>query len=137
MSFDIFIQLFERGNARGAEAEGILGTLRPFFVGKPQDGHVLVKTRDGEADIYGIDEAEWGLMVNHASGRAIWDLLFELASKFSVAIMPVGCPTCVTSREALAHLPEGLRAGARVVSTAADLLAAVNGAETRRLFEPR
>jgi hypothetical protein len=42
--------------------------------------------------------------------------------------MPVGCPTCVTSEDRLSDLPEGIRDEVKVISSGADLLAAIRSA---------
>jgi hypothetical protein len=41
-----------------------------------------------------------------------------------MTILPVGCPTCVPREELLAHLPDELRSGARVVTSGDGLIAA-------------
>jgi len=47
-------------------------------------------------------------MVNHAEGDQIWDVVYDLALAVGYAVMPVGCPTCVTSDDVRRHLPEGI-----------------------------
>jgi hypothetical protein len=123
VSFDIFFQHFEEGDAAPMDMERVLDILRPMFAEPPDGGFVRLRTTDGEADVYGLHTE--GLMVNHAGGRAIWDVFYELAAKASLAIMPVGCPTCVASEAGLRDLPEELRKEARVVRDGAELLASL------------
>lgn len=66
-------------------------------------------------------------MINHASGRAVWDLMFELALAAEMAIMPVGCPTSVPDVHLVDALPAGC-AAVKVVASGADILATVEHA---------
>ena len=65
-------------------------------------------------------------MINHASGRVIWDVLVHVADVTGMTILPIGCPTCVTRPELLEHLPEELKADARVVTSGEQLVTAFN-----------
>jgi hypothetical protein len=76
--------------------------------------------------VYGIDNPASGLMINHASGRAVWDVLFELARATGMAVMPVGCRTSVTDSGLIDGLPAGLPP-AEVVTSGADILATLEG----------
>jgi hypothetical protein len=67
-------------------------------------------------------------MINHATGRAVWDLMFDVAVAGGYAVMPIGCPTCVTAPEQLAHLPVELREDAVLVRSGADLLRVIESA---------
>jgi hypothetical protein len=75
---------------------------------------------DGSADVYGVGGDS--LMVNHASGEHVWDLLVAAAMAADWVIMPVGCPTCVISEKQIDHLPEELHDGVAVVASGAQLL---------------
>ena len=77
--------------------------------------------------MYGLETSVQSLLINHASGRAIWDLIFELAQAAGLAVMPVGCPTCVTDEDVLNGLPPELATSAIVVSSADELLHVVSG----------
>jgi hypothetical protein len=121
MSFDVFLQGFADGQAAPGDPEAARRILEPYAAAA-HDGFVLVRTGDGEASVYGYGEDH--LMVNHASGREIWAILVRIAREARWAIMPVGCPTCVTDAAMLSDLPAGLRDDAVVVATGADLVRA-------------
>ena len=121
MSFDIFLQRFVDGEAVDADVDSMLAILGPLITDRTASWARIV-TADGGADVYGIDNPASGLMINHASGRAVWDVLFELARTAGMAIMPVGCPTSVTDPGLIDALPAAsLPAG--VVTSGADILA--------------
>ncbi len=65
-------------------------------------------------------------MINHASGRMVWEALVRVADVTGMTILPIGCPTCVTRPELLQHLPDELRAESRVVTTGDQLIAVFN-----------
>jgi hypothetical protein len=94
--------------------------LAPYFTDAPDDGFVRVQLADGEADVYGVGRSS--LMVNHAAGEQIWDLLVTVAVAAGWVIMPVGCPVCVVADEHAADLPDELRADVVVVRSGAELL---------------
>ena len=54
-----------------------------------------IATADGEADIYGVDDAATGLMVNHLSGTAAYALLYDIARSAGFVVIPTGGPTCL------------------------------------------
>lgn len=76
---------------------------------------------DCEADVHGLGTD--GLMFSHAGGRQIWQVMADDAR--GSVIMPVGCPTCVTTIYHLADVPEELRASAVLGKHGDDLLKAV------------
>jgi hypothetical protein len=122
MSFDVFLQGFAAGEAAPGDPEAARRLLAPYAASPPVDGFVQVRTGDGEASVYGYGEDH--LMVNHASGREIWDVLVRVAREARWAIMPTGCPTCVTDESMRSDLPAVLRGDAVVVATGADLVRA-------------
>lgn len=61
-------------------------------------------------------------MVNHAKGDIIWDILVTVAAIGPFAIMPTGCPACVTEESMLADLPPPIEEDARVISSGSELL---------------
>jgi hypothetical protein len=125
VSFDIF-QRFVAGEPAQADPGAVLGLLEPLVSrGQPQDGYIEVATSDGTADVYGTNDPGSSLMVNHASGREIWNLLFELATVAGFVVMPVGCGTCITETTDVADLPDGLPEPVTVIHSGADLLAAI------------
>jgi hypothetical protein len=64
-------------------------------------------------------------MINHASGRQIWDVMFELARAAGFVVFPVGCPTCVIDDVSIEHLPDELASDVAIVRSGQDLLDAV------------
>ncbi|MBZ5736780.1 hypothetical protein [Nocardioides mangrovi] len=118
MSFDVHLQGFAAGEASGTGGDLARSTLAPYVV-REDGAFLLVRHGDGEADVYLHDD---GMMANHLSGRDVWDVVVECARSAGWAIMPIGHPTCVTSADLVADLPEELADGAVVVATGADLL---------------
>ncbi len=122
MSFDVFLQGFERGDVAPGVPDEANRVLHPYLRFSP-DGFANVVTDDGHAEVYGVGTV--GLMFTHASGRRVWDVMFDVARAGNWAIMPVGCPTCVPTLSMIAELPDELRAEAVVVNSGAELLDAV------------
>jgi hypothetical protein len=120
VSFEIFLQGFSGGQMATGHPDEALRVLAPYIVEPPIHGYVELQTMDGGADVYGVGGDS--LMVNHASGEHIWDLLVAAAAAADWVVMPVGCPTCVTSEEQVNHLPEELRHAIAVVSSGEGLL---------------
>ena len=121
VSFDIFFQRFD-GTA--ADATEVMAVLEPYVV-RQDDRYVRVALEDGEADVY-LSDPSAGAMVNHASGRAVWDLMYDLAVAGRFAVLPVGCGTCVPVAAMAAELPDYVPEPIRVVASGEDLLAAVS-----------
>jgi len=82
-------------------------------------------TADGEGDIYGLDDNDQGLVINHATGRQIWQLIVDVARAAGYAVLPVGCPVCVVDEVMIGHLPDQLRQNAVLVRDGGDLERAV------------
>jgi hypothetical protein len=127
VSFGVFLQRFMAGKPARADPETVLGFLEPFISRRePEHGDVEVRTSDGTADVYGMNDPGASLMVNHASGQAIWTLLFELAAVTDLVVMPVGCGTCITRATTAADLADGIPEPITVIHSGADLLTAVS-----------
>ena len=126
MAFDIFLQAFRDGGAAEADVEVILSVVDPC-IRRRDESCVHVETSDGGADVYGLETSVQSLLINHASGRAIWDLIYDLAQSAGLAVMPVGCPTCVTDEDVLIGLPPELAMSAIVISSADELRLVVSG----------
>lgn len=124
VAFDIFLQGFQGGDAADVEADVIRRLVDPLVI-QTRAGFVRIQTGDGEADIYGYDNPASGLVVNHASGDEVWDLLVELARSAELVVMPVGTSVCVASETMIDELPAELRHDVTVVRTGADLLKVV------------
>ena len=127
MSYDVFLQAFRRGEAATTDGAAAFAILEPAISGR-DGGWACVRTADGGADVYGIDDPSTGLMVNHAEGHRIWDVVHDLALAAGYAVMPVGCPTCVTSDDVRKHLPTGIAESAIVVGSGAEIRAAIESA---------
>ena len=119
MAYDIFLQGFADGEASGAGGGAVREVLRPYLRPTAEEPERLVIAPDSGADIYLSSDS---LMVNHAEGLAVFDLLVDAARAGCWTIMPVGLPAAVANVDLLAHLPEGLDEGAVVVGSGADLL---------------
>lgn len=127
MSVDIHLQPFTVGDVGTAHPAAVMTVLGPHLEDDPVDGFALLETDDGEADVYGLATCD-ALMFSHVSGRAVWDVIVEVAAAASYAILPDDGPACVTSPDLLADLPGDLRADARVVGSGAELLAVIQQA---------
>jgi hypothetical protein len=120
VSYDIFFQRFEGGQPASGDEAAALAVLHPFLKDR-REGWGSIVTADGDAAIYGTDNLGSGVMFNHAGGRRVWDLMFEvaLAGKFPV-MMDVG--TAVADEALIAHLGEGVPEPIVVIASGADLL---------------
>jgi hypothetical protein len=128
VSFDIYFQAFAHGEAVDADVPAVSAVLSPWVAEAEQPfDFVRIALPDGGADVYGYGTAD-GLMVNHAAGRAVWDVMFDVAVAGGYAVLPIGCPTCVTEPAQREHLPDELRADSVVVASGADLLRVIETA---------
>jgi hypothetical protein len=124
VSFDIFLQAFSDGDATSADGDAAPRMLDGWL--EDRDGsYARIVTGDGGANVFGVDDFGDGLMINHASGRAVWDVMFDLAHAGGYAVMPIGCPACVISSLHVVGLPDGLREDAVVIESGEDLLRVV------------
>ena len=101
------MQRFRDGDADEADARTLHEVLEPHIVER-SEGFALLRLADGAADVYGVDDLAPALMINHASGSAVWDRMFELACRADLAIMPVSRSTVVTKKQTLRDLPPDL-----------------------------
>lgn len=121
VSFDVYFQGFVGGESSERGGSQMREVLAPHVV--EEDGSLLrIRVGDGDADVYLRDD---GMMANHVSGEAPWDLLVKGAQAADWVIMPVGCPTCVTRQAQRGELPVGLEDGVVVVETGAALRAVI------------
>lgn len=103
MSWDIFLQDFS--DPPVDKSETVRRVLGPHL----DSSRSRVTTADGEADVYGLDdEVVNGLMFNHVSGEAAWDLMYELAVAADWVVMPIGGPICIVSEEQRATIHDDL-----------------------------
>jgi hypothetical protein len=120
VSFDVYLMRFRPGQP---DDEAMAELLKPYV-----DVPCNLRFADGKAAIYGLDHLGSGFMVNHVSGLQAWEVLVALARQGELVILPVGCPTAVTSEELISDLPEELRSAARVVRSGGDLLRLIESA---------
>ena len=125
MSFDIFLQGFVDGEGAPGDRAVAIAMLTPFLAGPVSDGFGRIVTADGEADVYGLGESDQGLMINHASGRRIWQLIVDVAVAAGYVVLPVGCPVCVVDEVMIGHLPEELRPDVVLVRDGGELERAI------------
>jgi len=127
VSFDVFLQKFEAGSAAQADAPLLALLLAPHLI---ETGHGLfgLRSSDGGAAIYGLEDLGSGFMVNHVSGERAWDLLADIARQAALTIMPVGCPVAVADENLLDELPDELREGAIVITSGRQLLDVIRSA---------
>jgi hypothetical protein len=99
MSFDILLQGFAGGQAAPGRPDAALQVLMPHFAAEPRDGYVCLQLADGEADAYGVGGSS--LMVNHAAGEQIWDLIVTVAA----AAVGSSCPSAAQCASLLTSMP--------------------------------
>ena len=113
------------GEPAAADPAAVLDTLEPYAA---QD-HTMLVTTDGGAAIYGLGDPGAGhLMINHAGGLVIWDVIYEVARAAGFVIMPVSCGTLVPGAELIPHLPPDLPEPVLQVGSGKDVLAALQSA---------
>lgn len=126
MSFDIHFLRFEGGVPAEADAVAVEAFLAPFIDRRGEWGATL-RTNDGDAELYGLERVGGGCMITHASGRAIWDVMYDLARVGGFAVIPVGCGTCIPPSVDRSDLPPEAPAPITVVSSGRELLNVVLG----------
>jgi hypothetical protein len=89
------------------------------------DAWADIETDDGGAEVYGINDLRSGVSFKYLSGDAIWNVVYELASRAGLAVIPLGCPTCVCAPELVDDLPPELRRSTSVVSSGEQILGVV------------
>jgi hypothetical protein len=124
VSFDIFLQAFESGEAVPANGIAAMSVLEPHIRSRDDDW-CRITLADGEADVFGVADPSSGLMFNHIGGALAWDVIVEVARHGRFVIMPVGCSTCVLSKDDIGDVPAGLDDGAIVIGSGADLIQVV------------
>lgn len=119
MSLDVYFQRFRDGDTEPGGGDAMREVLLPFIVREePEHSFALVEIGDGTADVYLSPDA---MRADHVAGEQPWDLLVRGAKAAGWAIMPVGCPVCVTDEFDRSHLPEGLGDEAILVTTGKEL----------------
>jgi hypothetical protein len=126
MSFDVFFQGFENGDAKDGGGVEMRQVLAAHIVREePEHNFALIETGDGSADVY---LGTSSMLANYIGGDEIWDLLVDGATAARWVILPVGCPTCITDESQRSHLPEDLGQDVVLVRTGAELSAVIQSA---------
>ncbi|MGW4681664.1 hypothetical protein ACWEOS_24650 [Micromonospora taraxaci] len=125
MSYDMFVQRFEQGDAAPMEGEAFLAVFEPHVDRRePQDNYWQISADDGgTADVYAALAGGTlsGFMVSRFSAGAILDTLVRYIGLADAVVLPPGCPTLLAHEGQRQHLPEELRADAVVVTAGADV----------------
>ena len=124
MSFDIVFCPVVDDEDAARDREAGMAILDPL-VDERGDGWAHIRTSDGGADVYGLTDPDADLMFNHASGRAVWNVMFELARAAGFAVLPIGCGTCVVDEAHRDRLPAGMPEPIHLVTSGAELLSVV------------
>ncbi|UQX89263.1 hypothetical protein M6D93_04480 [Jatrophihabitans telluris] len=122
MSYDLFFQGFIAGESAGSRRSEMLAVLAPH-IAERRGAFLRIEIGDGAADIYLSDD---GMMANHISGTDPWDLLVTGAKSANWVILPIDGPICVTGPSQREQRPEGLGEGIVVVTSGAELRAAID-----------
>ncbi|MDN5792234.1 MAG: hypothetical protein L0H22_04140 [Brevibacterium aurantiacum] len=118
MSYDVFFQGFVAGESSGHRWGRMRNVVAPH-VSAQAGAWLQVRFGDGDADLY---LSEDGMMANHISGRAPWQLLVTGARAANWVILPLDRPACLTVPGQREELPEERADGAVFVESGADLL---------------
>lgn len=129
MSFDLFIQRFENGDAATFPRADFDAVFGPYVTSREPD-FVKVEFPDGSgSDVY-IDDAEaiYSIMFNHFGGDAFLDALYRLTARCKLAIYwpAPGNPIAITDQSVKPHLPKDFAEDSvRIVGSGAEIEAAI------------
>jgi hypothetical protein len=130
VSYDVFLQRFDKGKAMSVESSAVWGLLEQAW-DAPPDKHGYCRVRRGtdEGDLYADQpgEAIDGLMFNHA-GPQIYHLMYEVATEGDMAIIPPDTGPFIVREEQREHLPSDLKEQAVVIQSGEELLRAIQQA---------
>jgi hypothetical protein len=128
VSFDVFVQAFERGDAASRDGEEVRRLLLARSQGEPRDGFLRLSEAYGDAEVYGLpDEGEplQGLMFTHFTDAAL-DTIVVVAQMADLVVVPVGCRVCVVRDAQREHLPDELtNEPIELIQTGEDLAAVI------------
>lgn len=127
MALDIHMIPFEGGDSGVVDRE-VGDEILDGLATDREESFLRIVTDDGDAEVYGVDDPSTGLMITHAAGRTVWDVIYLLAKRAGYTVLPVGCPMCITDEEQRSDLPESIPQPVIVISSGADLLDAVENA---------
>lgn len=129
MSFDLVVQRFGQGDGAAMPTDAFEAVFGPYVDrAETQLGFWHVRLPDGgEADLYAdLDgPALDGLMISHFSPGMVLDLLVEFATRAEAVVLVPGCPTLLIDEAQRVQLPDELRTEAVLVSSGADVEAAL------------
>ncbi|MEU7589409.1 hypothetical protein AB0A95_24310 [Micromonospora sp. NPDC049230] len=125
MSYDMFVQRFEQGDAAPMPGDAFLAVFAPRADHRePQYNYWHISADDGStADVYATlaDDTLRSLMISRFSGGPILDMLVTFLGLADAVVLPPGCPALLAHENQRCHLPEDLRADAVVVQSGADV----------------
>lgn len=131
MSFDLFVQRFENGNAATFSRADFDAVFGPYVTSREPD-FVAVAFPDGSgSDVY-VDDGETidSIMFNRFDGDAFFEALHRLAARCKLAIYwpAPDNPIAVTDRSVEPHLPKDFVEDSgplHIVGSGADIVAAI------------
>ncbi|MGC4773485.1 hypothetical protein ACLQ25_31530 [Micromonospora sp. DT44] len=110
MSYEMFVQRFEQGDAAPMAADGFLAVFEPHADHREsQDDYWHISADDGgTADVYAdlADDTFGSLMISRFSAGAVLDLLVTFIGLADAVVLPPGCPTLLAHEGQRHHLPE-------------------------------
>ncbi|ONH57032.1 hypothetical protein CcI49_26775 [Frankia sp. CcI49] len=125
MSYDMFVQRFERREAAPLPRTAFLAVFGPHIDRREhQHRYWHVSADDGsEADIYATpaENTLESLMITRFSAGRVLDMLVEFIGLADAVVLAPGCPTLLAHEDQRRHLPEELHDDAVIVQTGADL----------------
>jgi hypothetical protein len=125
VSYDMFVQRFEHGDAAPMGADAFRSVFGPSVDRRePQLNYWHVCTDDGgTADVYAALAGGTldSVMISRFSGGLVLDMLVRFIVLADAVVLPPGCPTLLADEGQRHHLPEELRAEAVVVQVGADV----------------
>jgi hypothetical protein len=122
MEIDAYFQGFEDGGEAHGGGRRMREVLAPHVVGEePEHGYLRVGVGDAGADVYLDDDH---MLVNHAHGDRVWDLLLTGARSADWVALAPERPVCLVDEGQRAHLPPDYDTTTVVVVTSGAELAA-------------
>ncbi|MEV5630269.1 MULTISPECIES: hypothetical protein [Micromonospora] len=125
MSYHMFVQRFEQGDAAPMAGEVFLAAFEPRVDRRePQHSYWHISADDGgTADLYAAPAGGTldSLMISRFSAGAVLDMLVEYIRLADAVVLPSGCPAMLAHEGQRHHLPEELRTDAVVVRAGADV----------------
>ncbi|MFY1620635.1 hypothetical protein [Micromonospora sp. WMMD736] len=125
MSYEMFVQRFEQGDAVPMAADAFLAVFESRVDRRePQDRYWHISADDGgTADLYAAlaDDTLGSLMISRFATGAVLDMLITFIGLADAVVLSPGCPALLAHEGQRRHLPEELRAGAVVTSSSVDV----------------